>query len=140
MKAETKAWRMETEKLKNNEESESEVDHTSFSSNNSDTEDTQEIESETNGNGFIRFKSSNEQQKAQSVSLKHLPPAGFSSDDGRGTKKPTLHKSLFTNVPPTINFFLPNELPEKDLHLDRKHLLIWRLSSVTPSIVRKCVR
>jgi len=65
-------------------------------------------------------------------------------EDGRliGTKKLTktcyLQPSLFENIPPTMYFGLENELIEKPSSKDAS-LLIWRLSTITPTLIRETV-
>ena len=56
------------------------------------------------------------------------------------TDSPALKQSLFSNIPPTINFMLHNEMSSHQLHNDiRKHLK-WKLSTITPAIVKRCAR
>ena len=54
--------------------------------------------------------------------------------------KPCLRQSQFSNIPPTINFMLPSEIPCQGFHTDIKHHLKWKLSKISPSPVRACVR
>ncbi|XP_043197839.1 tubulin polyglutamylase TTLL4-like isoform X1 [Amphibalanus amphitrite] len=55
-----------------------------------------------------------------------------------GTDLPALHLSLFPHVPPTINFCQYNEKTE-DLPAAVKRLLRWRLSTITPQLVRQTI-
>jgi len=50
-----------------------------------------------------------------------------------------LRRSLFSNVPPTINFVHHNEVSETPLPAEvRKHLR-WKLSNITPAVVKRIV-
>lgn len=50
-----------------------------------------------------------------------------------------LRRSLFTNVPPSITFMHHNEVPEVPLPAEvRKHLR-WKLSNITPAVVKRVV-
>jgi len=54
------------------------------------------------------------------------------------TDSPALKQSLFPNIPPTINFMLHNEMSAHQLHNDLRKHLKWKLSSITPAIVKRC--
>jgi len=54
------------------------------------------------------------------------------------TDSPALRQSLFSNIPPTINFMLHNEMSAHQLHTDLRKHLKWKLSSITPAIVKRC--
>lgn len=54
------------------------------------------------------------------------------------TDSPALRRSLFSHVPPTINFMLHNETSSSQLPDEIRKLLKWRLSTVTPAIVKRC--
>ena len=56
------------------------------------------------------------------------------------TDSPALRQSLFSNIPPTINFMLHNEMSAHQLHNDLRKHLKWKLSSITPAIVKRCAR
>ena len=56
------------------------------------------------------------------------------------TDSPALKQSLFPNIPPTINFMLHNEMSAHQLHNDLRKHLKWKLSSITPAIVKRCAR
>ena len=56
------------------------------------------------------------------------------------TDSPALRQSLFSNIPPTINFMLHNEMSAHQLHTDLRKHLKWKLSSITPAIVKRCAR
>lgn len=54
------------------------------------------------------------------------------------TDSPPLRLSLFPNVPPTINFMLHNEVSSNQLPDELRKQLKWRLSTITPAIVKRC--
>merc|ERR1719397_2119951 len=54
------------------------------------------------------------------------------------TDSPALRQSLFSNIPPTINFMLHNEMSAHQLHNDLRKQLKWKLSNITPAIVKRC--
>jgi len=54
------------------------------------------------------------------------------------TDSPALKQSLFPNIPPSINFMLHNEMSDHQLHNDLRKHLKWKLSSITPAIVKRC--
>merc|ERR1719397_2390051 len=54
------------------------------------------------------------------------------------TDSPALRRSLFSNIPPTINFMLHNEMSAHQLHTDLRKQLKWKLSNITPAIVKRC--
>ena len=56
------------------------------------------------------------------------------------TDSPALKQSLFPHIPPTINFMLHNEMSAHQLHNDLRKHLKWKLSSITPAIVKRCAR
>ena len=56
------------------------------------------------------------------------------------TDSPALRQSLFPNIPPTINFMLHNETSAHQLDNDLRKHLKWKLSTVTPAIVKRCAR
>ena len=56
------------------------------------------------------------------------------------TDSPALKQSLFSYIPPTINFMLHNEMSAHQLHNDLRKHMKWKLSSITPAIVKRCAR
>jgi len=54
------------------------------------------------------------------------------------TDSPALRRSLFSNIPPTINFMLHNETSAHQLPEDLRKQLKWKLSNITPAIVKRC--
>jgi len=54
------------------------------------------------------------------------------------TDSPALRQSLFSHIPPTINFMLHNEMSAHQLHTDLRKHLKWKLSTITPAIVKRC--
>jgi len=54
------------------------------------------------------------------------------------TDSPALKQSLFSHVPPTINFMLHNEMSAHQLDNDLRKHLKWKLSTITPAIVKRC--
>jgi len=54
------------------------------------------------------------------------------------TDSPALRQSLFSHIPPAINFMLHNETSAHQLHTDLRKHLKWKLSSITPAIVKRC--
>ena len=52
---------------------------------------------------------------------------------------PPLRRSLFSNVPPTINFVHHNEVSVSSLPAELRKLLRWKLSNITPAVVKKVV-
>merc|ERR1719228_1082751 len=54
------------------------------------------------------------------------------------TDSPALRRSLFSNIPPTINFMLHNEMSANQLTDDLRKQLKWKLSNITPAIVKRC--
>lgn len=54
------------------------------------------------------------------------------------TDSPPLRLSQFPNVPPTINFMLHNEVSSNQLPDELRKQLKWRLSNITPAIVKRC--
>jgi len=54
------------------------------------------------------------------------------------TDSPALRRSLFSNIPPTINFMLHNEMSAHQLTDDLRKQLKWKLSNITPAIVKRC--
>ena len=52
---------------------------------------------------------------------------------------PPLKRSLFSNVPPTITFVHHNEVSEVSLPAELRKLLRWKLSNITPAVVKKVV-
>jgi len=54
------------------------------------------------------------------------------------TDSPALRRSLFPNIPPTINFMLHNEMSAHQLPDDLRKHLKWKLSNITPAIVKRC--
>ncbi len=53
--------------------------------------------------------------------------------------EPPLRRSLFSHVPPSINFVHHNEVPETPLPPELRRALKWKLSSITPAVVKKVV-
>lgn len=53
--------------------------------------------------------------------------------------EPPLKRSLFSHVPPSINFVHHNEVPETPLPADLRKNLRWKLSTITPAVVKKVV-
>ena len=53
--------------------------------------------------------------------------------------EPPLKRSLFSNVPPSINFVHHNEVPETPLPTELRKNLKWKLSNITPAVVKKVV-
>ena len=53
--------------------------------------------------------------------------------------EPPLRRSLFSHVPPSINFVHHNEVPEKPLPAELRKNLRWKLSTITPAVVKKVV-
>ncbi|XP_048862885.1 tubulin polyglutamylase TTLL4 [Brienomyrus brachyistius] len=64
--------------------------------------------------------------------------AGASDQEDSKVEKPALVTSLFTSIPPTLYFGLPNETVE-DLPSEQKKLLKWKMSSVTPNVVKNAI-
>ena len=56
------------------------------------------------------------------------------------TDSPALKQSLFPHIPPTINFMLHNEMSANQLTDDLRKQLKWKLSNITPAIVKRCAR
>merc|ERR550519_665223 len=54
------------------------------------------------------------------------------------TDSPPLRMSLFPNVPPTLNFMLHNEVSSLQLPDELRKCLRWKLSTITPAIVKRC--
>merc|ERR1719397_771572 len=54
------------------------------------------------------------------------------------TDSPALRRSLFSNIPPTINFMLHNEKSANQLTDELRKQLKWKLSNITPAIVKRC--
>lgn len=54
------------------------------------------------------------------------------------TDSPALRQSLFSHIPPAINFMLHNEMSAHQLHTDLRKHLKWKLSTITPAIVKRC--
>eukprot|EP00092_Neocalanus_flemingeri_P038130 GFUD01041502.1.p1 GENE.GFUD01041502.1~~GFUD01041502.1.p1 ORF type:complete len:823 (+),score=239.66 GFUD01041502.1:63-2531(+) len=54
------------------------------------------------------------------------------------TDSPALRQSLFSHIPPTINFMLHNEMSAHQLHEELRKHLKWKLSAITPAIVKRC--
>jgi len=54
------------------------------------------------------------------------------------TDSPALRQSLFSHIPPAINFMLHNETSAHQLHTDLRKHLKWKLSTITPAIVKRC--
>merc|ERR1719507_2593833 len=54
------------------------------------------------------------------------------------TDSPALRRSLFSNIPPTINFMLHNEMSANQLTDELRKQLKWKLSNITPAIVKRC--
>lgn len=54
------------------------------------------------------------------------------------TDSPALRRSLFSNIPPTINFMLHNEMSANQLTEELRKQLKWKLSNITPAIVKRC--
>jgi len=54
------------------------------------------------------------------------------------TDSPALRRSLFSNIPPTINFMLHNETSAHQLPDVLRKQLKWKLSNITPAIVKRC--
>ena len=52
---------------------------------------------------------------------------------------PPLRRSLFSHVPPTINFVHHNEVSVVSLPAELRKLLRWKLSNITPAVVKKVV-
>merc|ERR1719225_2154891 len=52
---------------------------------------------------------------------------------------PPLKRSLFSNVPPTINFVHHNEVSVVSLPAELRKLLRWKLSNITPAVVKRVV-
>merc|ERR1719400_2902063 len=52
---------------------------------------------------------------------------------------PPLRRSLFSNVPPTMNFVHHNEVSVSSLPAELRKLLRWKLSNITPAVVKKVV-
>ena len=50
-----------------------------------------------------------------------------------------LRRSLFSNVPPYINFVHHNEVPEMTLPAELRKQLRWKLSNITPAVVKRVV-
>ncbi len=53
--------------------------------------------------------------------------------------EPPLRRSLFPHVPPSINFVHHNEVPETPLPAELRKNLRWKLSNITPAVVKKVV-
>ncbi len=53
--------------------------------------------------------------------------------------EPPLRRSLFSHVPPSINFVHHNEVPETPLPAELRKNLRWKLSNITPAVVKKVV-
>ncbi|XP_046371170.2 tubulin monoglutamylase TTLL4-like [Haliotis rufescens] len=65
-----------------------------------------------------------------------LRPVTASTSDSQ--PKPALRPSLFPNIPPTINFVSEGEKVEQ-LPWDIRKLLKWRMSPITPNIVKSAL-
>lgn len=52
---------------------------------------------------------------------------------------PPLKRSLFSNVPPTINFVHHNEVSVESMPAELRKLLRWKLSNITPAVVKRVV-
>ena len=52
---------------------------------------------------------------------------------------PPLKRSLFSNVPPTINFVHHNEVSVVSIPGELRKLLRWKLSNITPAVVKRVV-
>lgn len=50
-----------------------------------------------------------------------------------------LKRSLFMHVPPSINFVKHNEVPQKPLPNEVTKLLQWKISPITPAVMRRSV-
>lgn len=77
-------------------------------------------------------------RKTVNVIKKELSEDGKLIGSKRLTKTSLLQPSLFDNIPPTIYFGLEDELIEKPSSKDAP-ILIWRLSSITPQLIRETV-
>ncbi len=53
--------------------------------------------------------------------------------------EPPLKRSLFSHTPPSINFVHHNEVPETPLPAELRKNLRWKLSNITPAVVKKIV-
>ena len=53
--------------------------------------------------------------------------------------EPPLRRSLFSHVPPSMNFVHHNEVPETPLPAELRKNLRWKLSNITPAVVKKVV-
>lgn len=53
--------------------------------------------------------------------------------------EPPLRRSLFSNVPPSLNFVRHNEVVEAQLPTELRKNLRWKLSKITPALVKKVV-
>merc|ERR1719193_2961001 len=53
------------------------------------------------------------------------------------TDSPALRRPLFSNVSPTINFMAHNEISAHQLPENVRKLLKWKLSTITPAIVKR---
>jgi len=53
------------------------------------------------------------------------------------TNSNPLRASLFPNIPPTINFMLHNEISARELPDNIRKLMKWKLSTITPAIVKR---
>jgi len=115
------------ETFKNDVDSDSEVEPNSISANISETED------------ILEYDETDKTHKGESLSNASTSERILAGNE-RNNRKWPFRTSLFSNIPPSINFLLPSEVLLQDFHPDVKHLLTWKLSSITPSIVRSCVR
>merc|ERR550519_102943 len=69
-------------------------------------------------------------EAAQRKTWVSIPPSN--------TDSPPLRLSLFPNVPPTPNFMLHNEISSVQLPDELRKQLKWKLSTITPAIVKRC--
>ena len=53
--------------------------------------------------------------------------------------EPPLRRSLFSNTPPSVNFVHHNEERETPLPAELRKNLRWKLSNITPAVVKKVV-
>ncbi|XP_040563399.1 tubulin monoglutamylase TTLL4 [Lepeophtheirus salmonis] len=50
-----------------------------------------------------------------------------------------LSRSLFPHVPPSIHFYSHNRIPQRPLPLKLRQFLKWKLSNVTPAVIKRIV-
>ena len=77
---------------------------------------------------FFRSRPSTAKARASSIS----------SGSSDGELQPALMPSLFPNVPPTVNF-VPDGQKVEQLPWEYRRLLKWRMSPITPNVVKNCI-